>query len=428
MFGWLLAIPVLVNGQGAFTPGGNNYAPAGALAGDQTFPQAAIDSTGGFLVWQDNSASDVGLCIKAALLDGSSTVSGAPFLVSSAAAKGKKPKKSKKSKVVLSSNQEKPQVARLKDGGAVTVWQGGTRGAQKIFARFLARDGSPLTKDLQVNTFRTSFQVDPAVAVLADGSVIVIWSSGGQDGDLQGIYGQRLSAKGAKIGTEFRLNQWTAKNQRTPALAALANGGFAVVWVSELQRGESSVDVFGRIFNSSGVALGGEFPVNPDATRICANPSVAGSPLGGFAVVWSQKDDLVRGAEGQLPSTSKSPNSWDVFVRTFEAGGAPATAPSRINTNTYGDQYGPRISASGDRYLTVWTSLAQDGSREGVFGQFLTSSGGLDGAEFQINTTSISRQLQPAIAWDGANRLLVLWASFGAGTSFDLFARTYLKP
>ena len=37
----------------------------------------------------------------------------------------------------------------------------------------------------------------------------------------------------------------------------------------------------------------------------------------------------------------------------------------------YGDQYAPRISAIGVDYLIVWTSLGQDGSREGVFGQFV---------------------------------------------------------
>jgi len=437
IFGSLLAIPALIHGQGAFAPGGNNYPIAGALAGDQTFPQAAINATGGWLVWQDNSAGDNGLAIKAARLDGSSNISGSPFLVSSATAKSKKAKKAKKSKksVTATSDQGKPQVALLPEGGAVIVWQSGFPGAQKIYARFLAADGSFDTKDIMVNTYRNGFQIDPAVVVLSDGSVVVIWSSGGQDGSLQGIYGQRLSGTGSKLGvklgSEFRINQWTANNQRSPALTALADGGFVAVWVSELQRGSSSVDVYARIFNAAGGAVSGEFPVNPEATRICANPSVTGSPQGGFAAAWSQKDDVVRGGEGEiggLASTSKSTNSWDVFVRTFEGNGAPATAPSRINTHTYGDQYAPRISACAGRYLVVWTSLAQDGSREGVFGQFLTGNGGSEGAELQVNTTSVSRQIQPVIATDGANQLLVVWSSFGAGTSFDLFARSYLKP
>ena len=45
--------------------------------------------------------------------------------------------------------------------------------------------------------------------------------------------------------------------------------------------------------------------------------------------------------------------------------------------------------------------------------------------EFQVNSTSISRQINPAVASDGVSRFLVLWSSFVADTSFDLFARSY---
>jgi hypothetical protein len=123
--------------------------------------------------------------------------------------------------------------------------------------------------------------------------------------------------------------------------------------------------------------------------------------------------------------TSKSPNGWDVFGRLFNANGTPAAAPIRLNTYTYGDQYAPKISAFGREYLTVWTSLGQDGSWEGIFGQFLTSGGGLEGVEFRVNTTGVSRQVQPSVATDGLSRFLVVWSSFGAGTSFDLWARSY---
>src|SRR5437667_953733 len=261
--------------------------------------------------------------------------------------------------------------------------------------------------------------------------MVVVWSSDGQDGDLQGIFGQRLSAAGAKLGGEFQINQWTSRNQRTPAVTALANTNFVVVWVSELQRGSSTVDIYARIFNPSGIAVGGEFPVNPSTTNICANPVVAGSPLGGFAVAWSQKDDPVMTAgslDGVLVApvqTSKSTNSWDVFGRVFNADGTAATGAIGLNTMRYGDQFGPKLSALGGNYLAVWTSLGQDSSREGVFGQFLTSLGGLAGVEFRVNTTTISRQIHPTIASDGLNRFLVAWSSFVAGTSFDLFARSY---
>ena len=411
----ILLSPALLLGQ-SFIPHGGEYAPAGNLPGDQTFPQLSINSSGGFIVWQDNATDGKnGLGISARRLNGSLTQSGAPFRVNAQ----------------KTGDQEKPKVSLLNDGGAVFVWQGGKYGFQTVYARFLAGTGSFSGGEIRVNTFKGGFQINPAVATLADGSVVIVWSSFEQDGNLQGVFGQRFSATGAKLGGEFQVNQWTAGNQRTPAVAALANGNFIVVWVSELQRGSASVDVYGRIYNSSGVAVGGEFPINASATNACANPSVACSAQGGFAVAWSQNDNVTLGAGGNVtgvPSVSRSANGWDVFGRLFDANGTAVTAPVRLNTTTYGDQYAPKISASGGDYLAVWTSLGQDGSREGVYGQFLAGNGDFTGSEFRVNTTTASRQMDPAVVSDGANRFMVVWSSFvGGGASFDLFAQKYLK-
>ena len=88
-----------------------------------------------------------------------------------------------------------------------------------------------------------------------------------------------------------------------------------------------------------------------------------------------------------------------------------------------------RTSASiGVDYLVVWTSLGQDGSREGVYGQFVHSDGTLVGGEFRVNTTTIGQQMQPAVASDGANQFLVVWTSYtGNPYSFDLFAQRYIN-
>jgi hypothetical protein len=404
--------PYLVAAQNAFSPGGDDYRIAGALPGDQTHPHLAINSTGGLLVWQDNDTDGDGLGIRALPLNGALLGAGDPFRVNGAGA----------------GDQEKPQVALLKNGGAVVVWQGGRLGFQKIFARFLDAGGAFTTADIQVNTYTNEFQIDGSVACLEDGNVVVVWGSYGQDGSHQGVYGQRLSPAGEKLGAEFRVNQFAGNNQRNPSVAALAGGSFVVAWVSELQRSGSSVDIYARLFNAAGSPAGGEFAVNPTGAKLCANPAVAASPRdggGGFAVVWSRRDGAFRVAAGQVTADARSQNGWDVFGRLYDAAGAPASAAVQLNTHSYGDQFSPRVSNFGRTFLTVWVSLGQDGSREGVFGQFLDGSGALAGVEFRVNTTTISRQFQPALAADGANQFLVAWPSFGAGTSFDLFARSY---
>jgi hypothetical protein len=154
--------------------------------------------------------------------------------------------------------------------------------------------------------------------------------------------------------------------------------------------------------------------VNTDSA-VCGNPSIAGGSDGGFIVVWSQK-----GYQTSL-------DSWDVYGRPFSAAGVGGTA-RRINTYTYGDQFAPKISSLGTDYLAVWTSLAQDGSRDGVFGQFLFGDASPSGSEFKANTTWINKQMHPAVSSDGKGQFLVAWTSYVGGTpSFDLYAQRFIS-
>ena len=51
----------------------------------------------------------------------------------------------------------------------------------------------------------------------------------------------RFFADRPEVGNEFLVNQFTSYNQRTPAVAALTDGGFVVAWVSEQQRAPAPV-------------------------------------------------------------------------------------------------------------------------------------------------------------------------------------------
>jgi hypothetical protein len=420
--GLFLGIPALVSAQtNYYQVNGTEYAVVGSLPGDQVFPDAALTTSGGFVVWQDNATDGSSSGVSARRLD--STLSGvlSTFRVNQLGL----------------GDQEHPRVTLLKDGGAAFVWQGGQPGRQHIYARFLTATNTFLTtNDVLVNTFTNNFQVNPAVATLANSNVVVVWSSFNQAGSssLHDVYGQILSPVGQKVGGEFLINQFTNFNQRTPAIAALASGGFVVVWVSEQQRQVApnlgtnsvdatssakltpSVDIYARLYSSAGTAAGNEFIVNT-ANNVSANPSVASSADGTFMVVWGQKDAF-------LPGNSPG-NSWDVFARSFSGTGVGG-ASVRVNTYVAGDQYSPRVTSVGVDFMVVWTSLGQDGSREGVFGQFMRTGGALIGGEFRVNTTTASQQMHPVVASDGAQQFLVVWTSFtGRPYSFDLFAQRY---
>ncbi len=399
----ILASPAVVFGQtNSYKTNGVEYVIAGSLPGDQVHPDLSFKTTGGFLVWEDNLTDGDGLGISARRLNSSLSGHLSTFRVNAVGA----------------GDQESPQVCLLGNGATAFVWQGGRRGYQHIYARFLTASGTWVTpsSDVLVNTFTNNFQVTPAAAALANGNLVITWGSFNQfsANSYQDVYAQVLTPTGQKVGGELLVNQFSSYNQRTPSIAALSDGRFVVAWVSEQQRFDNSVDIYARIFNANGSPAGGEIAVNA-STNVCANPTVAASPGGGFVLAWSEKD-----------LTSLGANSWDVYARALLNTGAAAGSVVRLNQHRFGDQFGPRLALVGWDVLAVWTGLGQDDSREAVIGRFLRSDLTPRGDEFLVNTTTVGAQIHPAVAADGADRFLVAWSSFaGLGSGFDLYAQRY---
>jgi hypothetical protein len=120
-------------------------------------------------------------------------------------------------------------------------------------------------------------------------------------------------------------------------------------------------------------------------------------------------------------------NSLDIYARNFSSGGAGGTI-LLVNSHLYGDQYAPRISSILGDYLIVWTSLGQDGSREGVFARFIHENGFPVGGEFQANTSTVGQQIHPVVASDNYGQFLVIWATYnGLPYNFDLEAQRYIN-
>src|SRR5213592_782041 len=224
--GLFAGIATAVLAENTYAPQGGEYPIAGLLPSDQVFPQLTLSSSGGYLVWQDNVTDGDGFGISARRINSSLSGSFGVFRVNEQSA----------------GDQENVRVALLKDGGATFVWQGGKPGFQHIYARFLKGDGTFAGGDQMVNTYTNNHQINPAVAVLADGKVAVAWSSYGQDGDLYGVYAQRFTAVGEKVGGEFQVNQTASLSQRAPSVAALPEGGFVIAWVSEKSLGVDTTE------------------------------------------------------------------------------------------------------------------------------------------------------------------------------------------
>src|SRR5262249_26439083 len=121
-----------------------------------------------------------------------------------------------------------------------------------IFARRFAANGTPLSGDFLVNTYTTSHQQWPALAVAPDGSFAVTWMSLGQDGSGEGVYAQRYAADGTPVGAEFRANSYTTGDQYIPAIGVDAAGDLVIAWSDYSDQPDDPDGVRMALFPGSG--------------------------------------------------------------------------------------------------------------------------------------------------------------------------------
>ena len=411
----------------SLTKSGVEY-PLVDLSRDQVLPHLSLGPNGGYIVTQDPTVDGIGSGLRARRIYADLSGFRVTFPVNS----------------IKAGDQQNAKVAVLPAGGAVFAWQGSTAKGHRIYVRFLGANEIFTGPEIPASELMVGHQSNVSIAVLKDGSVVLVWGEENRDGSMQGIFGQRFSAAGQRIGGTFQVNTVTYLNQRTPAIAALANGGFVVAWVSDefRQRGSQYIDIAARIFGADGAPTGNDFALNstPD---ICANPALTAT-ASGFRAAWSSRfvaaPNLVRTTASDVTvvngirvtnqvdevvqTVGSSPHSWDVSTRLFNAQGV-ASAPEVVaNFTRKGDQHSPRLLHYRNRELVLWTSYGQDGSDEGIYGRVILDTA-FEGAEFRVNTQTSFKQIYPTVAALN-DKVVVAWASFrSVALGFDIVGQQY---
>ena len=310
-----------------------------------------------------------------------------------------------------SNGQYSPRVAKDAAGNFVVVWysshqEGDNNG---VFGQRFSSSGARLGTEFQVNTYTTNNQSYPAVASDAAGDFVVVWQSD-QDGSGRGIFGQRFDSAGAPLGTEFQVNTYTTSGQDYPMVASDAAGNFLVVWQS-FQDGDGE-GVFGQRYDSTGNTVGTEFQVNAYTSGNQGFPVVAIGPTGSFVVIWAD---------------SEQDSGLGVFGRRFSSTGTPLGTDFQVNTYTTGNrQYPTLASDAAGNFVVAWQSYGQDGDSDGVFGQRFSSNGAAVGTEFQVNSYTTGRQKYPGVAADADGNFVVVWESRNQdGDDYGVFGQRF---
>lgn len=371
-------------GSHRLTPIGGEFAVNSFTTEGQDTADATALRDGGFVVvWESLGQDGDDQGVYGQIYDNQGSKVGGEFLVNTTTAK----------------SQEDAEVTGLADGNFVVVWEseGQDGSSQGVYGQIYNSQGSKVGGEFQVNTTTTNSQENPSVTNLADGGFIVTWESREQDGDGEGIYGQRYNGNGNIIGNEFLLNTTTNDDQDVPTVVGLADGGFVTVWVSEGQDG-SGEGIYIQRFDSSNNPVGNELQVNTETSKPQRDPHITGLTNGSFVVTWESNDQDGSGK--------------GVYAQLYDANSNTILNEMQVNSFTNSTQENPQTTALADGgFVIAWESLGQDGSSDGVYGQRYDGQGNQVGDEFAVNTTTENAQTNPALIGLANGDLVIFWAS-----------------
>jgi hypothetical protein len=300
------------------------------------------------------------------------------------------------------------------EGNFMVAWHSAapdSNGTEIYIQRYNAA-GIALTPPFRANTYTTGNQTNPWMAVDASGNFVVVWQSAGQDGNGEGIYGQRYNAAGVPQGDEFQLNTYTTGNQMTPRVSMDTDGDFIAVWNSVGQDGDGH-GIYGQRFNAAGIPQDNEKKFSPLAAGNQTAPSVGMAPDGSWIVAW-QDPNLDGSGAG-------------INARRYTPTGGITGLTIQVNTYTTGSQTNPSVAVDANgNFVIAWQGSSQDGSGEGIYAKRYNASGVVQGAEFLVNTYTTGHQRNPRVGVNAAGEFVVAWQSASQdGSGYGVYAQRY---
>ncbi len=176
---------------------------------------------------------------------------------------------------------------------------------------------------------------DASVAVLSNGNFVSVYvEDDGGDAKLEyGIF----TAAGANVTTNNIVS--VGGSNEAPEVAALAGGGFAMVWADTATPADE--DIYVRVFGNGGTAVSGLIAIQ-DKTNVAVDPTITALQDGGFAVVYDDdtQDELVL-------------QRFDSLGNTVGSATAIESAPPSAGSPSIGLLSDGRIAAAWEAFDTL---------------------------------------------------------------------------
>ncbi|ADG93165.1 type 1 secretion target domain protein [Arcobacter nitrofigilis DSM 7299] len=244
---------------------------------------------------------------------------------------------------------------------------------------------------LEANESTTGNDAGTKITTLSDGSYVITYygRSGTVDSGDRSIYVQRFNPDGTKAGEQVKLeatddsgNVITGKNDQTPEITSLSDGGYVVTYYGGDEDGDESIYV--QKFNADGTKVGEQVKLEAIGNTTGKDYSEGITSLlnGEYVVAYSGKD-----------GTGNS-GDYSIYVQKFNADGTKDGEQVKLEAtgNIDGDDFNPRITTlSNGSYIVTYYGIDENGDYS-IYVQKFNADGTTAGGQVKLEATGVENK------------------------------------
>ncbi len=360
-------------------------------------------------------------------------------------------------------DQSSPAISRDPGGSFIITWTDERSGKYNIYVQRYDLFGTPLDSNFKVSDLAgTGHQWRPAITMNGSSRFVISWEDERNGSSNRDIYAQRYDSLGNPLGSNFKVNDDAGSAiQYACAVDGDRSSNFIITW-SDIRNGNS--DIYAQRFDPSGARIGTNFRVNDDVgTADQYYPDVTIDSSGDFVITWTDYRNAKYETYVQRYDSSGTPLSsnfrvndptrsthqfsfpaiamditssfiitwqtagWDIYAQRFDLSGNPIGSNFKVNSYV-GPTYQGNPDISMDyfgNFVITWETFNYLNNYSDIYAQRFDSSGTLLGSYFKVNDdTGTAAQVEPAIAMDGSGNFVIAWQDYRY-LNADIYVQRY---
>lgn len=206
-----------------------------------------------------------------------------------------------------------PMAVRLEDGRIFAAWYSGTNGQENLTGRIINADGTFATAEFAIDGPTDGNANLAKLAALDNGGAAVVWFT--RSGTQYQILARTFDSNGAATSDSFEVTSSSGWNIHNEQIVALANGNVMVIWSdgNPYSFHPTNLDLLARVFNANGKPVAGAFNIHPGGAGHQQDVKIELLEDGRFIAFYAHADSL--------PSSWPYSPTWTLKAQLFNADG-----------------------------------------------------------------------------------------------------------